>query len=116
MGSLATTPKITITTAVAPAGTLTVSYPAGTTQASLQGATTGGSMTLNSNDVFPQAASGTGTVAFAFGASNITVTNNTGVTWNVGDVVRFGFGINNRLGSYNLTIGTDYNQAKAGNL
>ncbi len=115
MGSLATTPAITITTAVPNAGTLTVSYPAGFTQASLQ-ATTGGSVSLNSNDTFPQAASGAGTVAFAFGASNITVTNNTGVTWAVGDVVRFGFGINNRLGSYNLTIGTEYNQAKAGNL
>jgi len=115
MGSLATTPAITITTAVAPAGTLTVAYPAGFVQANLNG-TTGGSMTLNSNDTFPQAASGAGTVAFSFGASNITVTNNTGVTWAVGDVVRFGFGINNRLGSYNLTIGTEYNQAKAGNL
>lgn len=115
MGSIATTPSITITTAVAPAGTLVVAYPAGQTQASLQ-ATTGGSVSLNSNDTFPQAASGAGTVAFAFGASNITVTNNTGVTWAVGDTVRFGFGINNRLGSYNLTIGTEYNQAKAGNL
>jgi hypothetical protein len=116
MGSLATTPIISITTAVAPAGTLTVAYPAGQTQTSLQGATSGGSMSLNSNDTFPQAASGTGTVAFTFGASNITVTNNTGLTWAVGDLVRFGFGINNRLGSYNLTIGTEYNQAKAGNL
>lgn len=115
MGSLATTPIISITTAVAPAGTLTVAYPAGTVQATLNG-TTGGSMSLNSNDTFPQAASGTGTVLFAFGASNITVTNNTGLTWAVGDLVRFGFGINNRLGSYNLTIGTEYNQAKAGNL
>lgn len=115
MGSLATSPIISITTAVAPAGTLTVAYPAGTVQATLNG-TTGGSMSLNSNDTFPQAASGTGTVAFTFGASNITVTNNTGLTWAVGDLVRFGFGINNRLGSYNLTIGTEYNQAKAGNL
>lgn len=116
MGSLATTPVITITTAVANAGTLTVAYPAGFNQAALQGATSGGTMSLNSNDTFPQAASGNGTVAYSFGASNITVTNNTGITWAIGDTVRFGFGINNRNGSYNLTIGTEYNQAKAGNL
>ncbi len=115
MGTMATTPVISITTAVPNAGTLTVAYPAGSTQASLQ-ATTGGSASLNSNDTFPQAASGAGTVAFTFGASNITVTTHTGVTWAVGDMLRFGFGINNRLGSYNLTIGTEYNQAKAGNL
>lgn len=115
MGSLATTPAITITSAVANGGTLTVSYPSGSSQATLNG-TTGGTMTLNSNDTFVQAASGAGTVAYSFGASNITVTNNTGVTWQVGDIVRFGFGKNNRLGSYNLTIGTDANQAKAGNL
>lgn len=115
MGTIATTPEITITTAVANAGTLTVAYPSGSTQASLTG-TTGGSMSLNSNDIFPQAASGTGTVAYAFGASSITVTNNSGITWAVGDRVQFGFGKNNRLGSYNLTIGTESNQAKAGNL
>jgi hypothetical protein len=116
MGSIATTTRATIATAVAPAATYTIpAYPSGTTQASLTG-TTGGSMRLNNNDVFPQAASGAGTVAYTFNASTITVTNNTGVTWAVGDIVQFGFGNVPYNGSYNLVIGTQYNQAKAGNL
>jgi len=115
MGDLAVTPATTITTAVAPAGTLTVSYPTGSTQASLTGSI-GGSVSINNNDTFPQAASGAGTVAFTFGASNITITNNSGITWQVGDILRAGFGKVPRNGSYNLVIGTTFDTAKAGNL
>lgn len=94
--------KVTLATAVANAGTVTVPYPAGQTQDSLTGST-GGSVAVGDNDVFPQAASGAGTVAFAFGASNITITNNTGVTWPIGTVITAGFGRVDINGNYNLT-------------
>lgn len=94
--------KAMLAAAVAPAGTVTVPYPTGTTQASLTG-TTGGSLALNNNDRFPQAASGAGTVAFAFGASNITITNNSGISWPVNSEIIVSFGLRDINGNYNLT-------------
>ena len=93
--------KILLATAVAPAGTVTSAYPAGIVQADLTG-TTGGKVAVD-HDVFPQAASGAGTVAITFGASNITLTNNSGVTWPVGATVIASFGSVDIKGSYNLT-------------
>ena len=94
--------KITLETAVATGGTVTVPYPTGETQTSLTG-TTGGSVAVGDNDVFKQAASGAGTVAFAFGASNITITNNSGIAWPAGTVLTAGFGRVDIDGNYNLT-------------
>ena len=93
--------KHTMAAAVANAGTFTVAYPAGTVQADLTG-TTLGQLALKSGETFEQAASGAGTVAFAFGASNITVTNNTGQTLPAGDIF-LSFGAIDINGSYNLT-------------
>lgn len=92
--------KTTLTATVANAGTFTVAYPAGFTQAMLTG-TTLGQMALKSGEVFPQG-TGAGTVAFAFGASTITVTNNTGNTLPIGDVF-LSFGAVDINGAYNLT-------------
>lgn len=83
--------RIGLAANVANAGTVTVPYPAGTTQASLTGSTDGTAV-LNNNMVYPQAASGAGTVAFTFGASNITVTNNSGETWPAGSTLLLSFG------------------------
>lgn len=94
--------KVTLGSAVANAGTFTVAYPAGTNQALLDG-TTGGKVAVNDNDVYPQAPSGAGTFAFAFGASNITVTNNTGASLPAGTELILSFGRNDINGSYNLT-------------
>lgn len=102
MGALVNT-EFRLTADVANAGTFTVPYPAGSTQASLTG-TTGGQMATAAGDVYNQAASGAGTVAFAFGASNITVTNNTGVTLVSGTRLFFGLGRNDINGSYNLSF------------
>lgn len=94
--------KAYLAAAVAPAGTLTVPYPAGQTQATLQ-TSTGGSAALSSGESFPQAASGAGTVLFAFGASNITVTNNSGAAWPAGADLFLSFGQVDIRGGYNLT-------------
>jgi hypothetical protein len=89
--------QILLTADVANAGTLTVNYPTGTTQASFTGANAGlpsDNMAIINGVKF----TGSTLLTFAYGASNITVTNNTGVTWvapttTVSDVslARFGF-------------------------
>lgn len=101
MGALAYTPY-TMAADVANGATFTVPYPSGFNQASLNGSA--GGMLVANQDRFPQAASGAGTVAFSFGASNITVTNNTGRTLTQGTIVRLSFGKTDRAGSYNPAI------------
>lgn len=103
MGSLANI-KTILATAVANAGTVIVPYPAGTTQAMLTG-TTGGSVAISANDVYKQAGSGAGTVAFTFGliGTGITITNNSGVAWPAGAELIASFGRTDINGSYNLT-------------
>jgi|SRR5690625_900916 len=88
---------------VADGATVTVPYPAGLAQADLADST-GGVVAVNENDVWEQDQdAGDGTVAFAFGASNITVTNNSGVTWMAGADLIASFGRVDINGSYNLT-------------
>lgn len=89
-------------TTIATGATFTVPYPTGQNQASLTG-TTLGQLALASGDAFPQASSGNGTVAFAFGASNITVTNNTGVAIPANTEMFLSFGAVDINGSYNVT-------------
>ncbi len=98
MGAIATT-KYTLASAVADGGTFTVAYPSGTDQALLTG-TTGSSIAINANDVWKQ---GSGGATFTFGASNITVTNDSDVTWAAGSEVVISFGRRDINGSYNLT-------------
>lgn len=98
MGAIANT-KLRLTAAVANAGTVTVAYPSGTTQASLQN-TTGGTVMVNQDGPYRQGTN----VTFAFGASNITITNNTGVTWPVDAELIVGFGRTDINGSFNLTF------------
>ena len=61
-------------------GTVTVPYPAGYGQADLTGANAGltsdNEVLVNDNDAYRGAQ-----VTFAYGAGNVTVTNNSGVTW-----------------------------------
>jgi len=79
--------------------TFTMPYPAGLAQADLLG-TTGGRLTVNDNDAYPQAANGAGTVAFSFGVSNITVTNNSGRTLSAGSKIIASFGRSEQNGRY----------------
>lgn len=84
--------------AVANTATVVVPYPAGFNQAALIGST-GGFLALNNNDVYVQAASGT-RVNFTFGASDITITNNTGVSWPIGSDIVVSFGRSSIEGRY----------------
>lgn len=93
------------------AATFTTAYPAGTNQAMLTG-TTGGKMVVNGQDGYTQGA--TPGFAASFGASTITITNNTGYTLVTGTKLLFSFGNTARNGSYNLTLGTEHEQAKRG--
>lgn len=85
------TAYITLASAVADAGTVTVPYPAGTTQASFTGANAAadGKAIVNDNDVYSEAAS---EIALAYGGSNVTLTNNSGVSWAAGSTVRVQMG------------------------
>lgn len=86
--------SVVLGAAVANAGTVTVPYPAGTNQASFTGvnaAPNTGAAIVNDNDFYPEAASGV-RVNLTYGASNVTLTNNTGVTWPIGATVRVQFG------------------------
>jgi hypothetical protein len=92
--SFAVTPLITLTAAVANAGTVLVAYPAGRVQADFIGAnlaTNTGSVVLNGNEVYLEAGSGV-RVNFTYNAGDVTVTNNTGVTWPAGSTIRVQFG------------------------
>jgi hypothetical protein len=73
---------------VASAGTFTIPYPTGTTQQDFDtnlGAPTGGYAIINDSDKWLGSA---GKVSFAFGASLITVTNSSGVTWTANSKVQ----------------------------
>jgi hypothetical protein len=98
MGALALK-KFTLAAAVANAATVTTAYPTGFVQADLLG-TTGGVLTV-ANDVWKQGASG---FTVVFGASDITITNTSGVTWAAGAEVVVSFGRVDINGSYNLTF------------
>lgn len=101
MSSLAVT-RAVLASAVANAATVVIPYPAGTTQSSLI-TSTGGELVLNDNDRYAQALSGV-RVEFTFGASNITITNQTGVTWPAASTILVSFGSSDVEGRYNPGI------------
>lgn len=92
--------KVLLAAAVANAGTVTLPYPTGTVQADFTGET-GGQVAVG-HDVFPEG-TGAGTVTIVYGASNITITNNSGVAWPAGTEVIGSYGRIDINGSYNLT-------------
>lgn len=81
--------SVVLASAVNNAGTVTIPYPAGTNQAFFTGvnASAFGAAVLNDNEVYPEAPSGV-RVNITYGASDITVTNNTGSTWPAGSTLR----------------------------
>lgn len=106
MGALANASAV-LASAVANGNTLTVAYPSGQSQGTLIGST-GGRVVINNNDAYAQnQAAPAGTVAFTFGSSNITITNNTGVTWPANSTLLASFGDNTEDGSYNPEIRVD---------
>lgn len=109
MGALANKTH-TIASAVADDATFTTAYPSGYTQDTLQG-TTGGQMSI-AGDTFAQG-SDPG-VLFAFGATLITVTNKSGVSFAAGAEATLSFGRTDPNGTYNVSIGDGRNEAAAG--
>jgi hypothetical protein len=89
-----------LASAVANAGTLTVPYPTGTAQADYL--TTNAGVTSDNMALIDGVKYTGGTLlGFSYGASNITVTNNTGVTWAAGADCWFGFPKADPLQRYN---------------
>jgi hypothetical protein len=102
-----------LASAVADDGTVEIAYPTGATASSLYGST-GGDLTVNDGayGVWEQGSSGFDVTAL--GASTITITNRSGITWPAGATIRVSFGTVPRNGSYNLTTGTADGQASKG--
>jgi hypothetical protein len=73
----------TLAAAIADAGTLTLSYPSGTNQAYFTSGNAKASSVaiINDSDIWLQTAS---KIGVTFGASDITLTNSSGVTWAAG--------------------------------
>lgn len=80
------TANLVLAAAVANGGTLTLAYPGGTSQLSFNAglAGTGHYVELNNNDKWAVGSPG---IAVAFGASLITITNNSGYSWPAGTAV-----------------------------
>lgn len=90
-----------LASAVADGGTVAIAYPTGTTQASLTGST-GGTLAINdgAGGSFKQ---GSGGFTASFGASTITITNDSDVSWPASAKLTASFGRTDINGSYNLT-------------
>jgi hypothetical protein len=89
--------EFTLAAAVVDDGTVTgIAYPTGTTQAYFTGgaASATGVAIINSNDVYNQADPGVG---ITYGASTITLTNLSGVTWAAESTVTLQLGYNSGL-------------------
>jgi hypothetical protein len=82
-----TTGTVVLASNVADGGTMTLPYPAGYTQADFSSLTfASGSVWVDSAEYVVEKA-GVEDIAVTFGVSNITVTNNSGVTWTTGQSV-----------------------------
>jgi hypothetical protein len=84
------TTKMQLAADVLNAGTVTVAYPTGTVQADY---TSGNAGVTSDNMAIIGGTKYTGASAlgYVYGVSNITVTNNTGVTWTANSECYFGF-------------------------
>lgn len=80
---------VTLGADVADGADLTIAYPAGTDQAFFTSgnASANGVAIVNDNDVYLEA---DGDIAIAYEASDIDITNDTGVDWLAGQTVRIG--------------------------
>jgi hypothetical protein len=103
----------TLASAVADDATVAIAYPTGETAESLR-FSTGGDLTVGDGKYgsWEQADPG---FSVAYGASTITITNLSGLTWPAGEVIRVSFGTNPYNGSYNPVAGIAKNQFAAGN-
>ena len=102
----------TLVSAVADDGTVTIAYPTGQSRATLRGST-GGDLTVNDGayGAWNEADPG---FSKTLNASDITITNLSGLTWPAGATIVVSFGDTPANGSYNLTQGSTKEKAQAG--
>lgn len=93
--------KHTLASAVAQGANFTTTYPSGVVQADLINSL-GGRLVVEGNAL----KQGAGGFTLVFGASNITVTNDSGVTWSAGAEVILSFGVSDKMGNFNPAIRT----------
>lgn len=103
----------TLASAVADDATVAIAYPSGHTRASLSLAT-GGKLVIDDGRYGSWNEDADPGFTVTFGASTITITNKTGFDWPAGSVLLVSFGDTPRVGSYNVTVGADPQQAKRG--
>ncbi len=108
MGAIAYTTH-TLASAVADDATVAISYPTGHSYFTLAGST-GADLTVDDGKygAWEQADPG---FSVSYGATTITITNLSGISWPAGSVIRVSFGTTPRNGSYNLTLGNEIEQA-----
>jgi len=94
--------KQTLAADVANNATVTVSYPSGQSRSTLAGSSSG-DLTINDGQGGAWN-EGAGGFSLVYGASNITVTNLSGVTWTSGSDLRISFGENAPSGSYEANV------------
>lgn len=94
---------------VANNATVAVAYPTGTTKTDLLGST-GGDLTVG-DGAYGAWEEGSSGFTVAYGASTITITNKSGLTWPSGQTLRVSFGTRPYNGSYNVTLGQGTEQA-----
>lgn len=98
------TAVVVLAAAVANGGTFDVAYPSGTSQLSFQAGLAGSAhyAVLNNNDRWASANPG---IAVSFGASLITITNNSGYSWPAETSVRLQFAKNAGYARIPITLG-----------
>lgn len=100
MGALANK-TFSLGSAVAQGGTVTTTYPAGASQASLRNSL-GGQLQLDTTQASYK--QGAGGFTITFNTSDMTITNDSGVTWAAGANVTLSLGTNETIpGSYNTS-------------
>lgn len=102
----------TLASAVADDATVAIAYPTGVTANDLYGST-GGDLTVN-DGAYGAWEEGSSGFEASYGASTITITNRSGISWPAGAIIRVSFGTVPRNGSYNLTLGNADGQAATG--
>lgn len=101
-----------LASAVADDATFTIAYPTGVTAADLRGST-GGDLTVGDGAYGIWEQADPGFEVTTYGASTITITNRSGISWPAGQTVRVSFGTAPYAGSYALTLGANNGQATA---
>src|SRR5690606_7081074 len=91
----------TLASNVADAANFTTAYPSGSVQADLIGSTGAVIFDKSTQALYRQ---GTGGFTLTFGSSNITVTNDSDVTWLSGAELILSFGDSDVDGSYNADV------------